>query len=403
MSTVFPFARPLYITAKTAGARCNLRCGYCYYLEKNILAEKRGGLMSDATLEEFVRSYISAQQTPDILFTWHGGEPLLRSLDFYKRAVRLQRIYGRGRRINNVLQTNGTMLTPEWCEFLRDGQWLVGISIDGTQEMHDAYRKDTGGHGTWNEVMRGIGLLKDFGVEWNAMVAVHHANVGHPTELYRFFRDTVQCQYIQMTPVVERLHRRRDGRHLAQVMDDGCPLAPFSVKPEEWGRFLIDIFDEWVKRDVGSVFVPVFDATLAGWLGVEPGICAYAKECGHALVMEADGSVYSCDHFVFPEYYLGNIKTDGLAQMAYGTKQNMFSALKDKSLPRQCRVCPWLKACHGECPRLRFEHTADGEPGLNYLCAGYKMYFRHVARHMDFMSGEIADGREAGNVMKERF
>ncbi len=359
--------------------------------------------MSDATLEEFVRSYISAQQTPDILFTWHGGEPMLRTLDFYKRAVRLQRLYGRGRRISNVLQTNGTMLTPEWCEFLRDERWLVGISIDGTQEMHDTYRKDTGGHGTWHNVMHGIGLLKDFGVEWNAMVAVHQANVGHPLELYRFFRDTVQCQYIQMSPVVERLHRQRDGRLLAQVMDGNCPVAPFSIKPEEWGQFLIDIFDEWVKRDVGTVFVPVFDATLAGWLGMEPGICAYARECGHALVMEADGSVYSCDHFVFPEYYLGNIKTDGLAQMAYGTKQNMFSALKDKSLPRQCRVCPWLKACHGECPRLRFEHTADGEPGLNYLCAGYKMYFMHVAKYMDFMSDEVANGREAGNVMKERF
>ena len=402
MSTAFPFARPLYVTAKAAGPRCNLRCEYCYYLEKNILTGNRERLMSDSMLEEFIRSYISAQQTPDILFTWHGGEPLLRTLDFYKRAVRLQRFYGTGRRICNILQTNGTMLTPEWCEFLRDEHWLVGISIDGTQEMHDAYREDSRGDGTWHRVMKGIGLLKEYDVEWNAMVAVHHTNVGHPLELYRFFRDTLQCKYIQLSPVVERLREHSDGRHLAQVMDEQCPVAPFSVKPEEWGRFLIAIFDEWVKRDVGTTFVPVFDATLAGWLGVEPGICTYARECGHALVMEADGSVYSCDHFVFPEYYLGNIKTEGLPRLAYGDKQNAFSAFKEKSLPRQCRVCPWLKACHGECPRLRFGRTADGEPGLSYLCAGYKMYFQHVAKYMDFMSDEIMNGRDAGNVMKAR-
>lgn len=403
MSTIYPFARPLYVMAKTAGPLCNLRCKYCYYLEKQHLSGKESQYMTDELLETYIRDYIQLQQTPDILFTWHGGEPMLRPLSFYRQAVRLQRYYGRGRRISNVIQTNGTLLTEEWCEFLHDEGWLVGISIDGTEEMHDAYRKDIGGEGSWQRVVDAIGLLKKHGVEWNAMAAINHHNVGRPTEFYRFFRDVLGCRYIQFSPVVERLHTHSDGRHLAQVMDDGCPVAPFSIRPREWGEFLIGVFDEWVHNDVGETFVPVFDATLAGWLGMEPGICVYAEECGHAVVMEHNGDVYSCDHFVFPEYYLGNIRTQGLPQMLYGAKQNAFSRLKRDALPRQCRQCRWLKACHGECPRLRFARTADGEPGLNYLCAGYGMYFRHVAPYMDYMAGELTEGRPASNVMKKRF
>ena len=404
---IYPYARPLYVMAKAAGPLCNLRCQYCYYLEKQHLTNSKFKIqnsknwgMSDSLLEAYVRDYIQLQQTPEVLFTWHGGEPMLRPLSFYKQAVRYQQYYGRGRHISNSIQTNGTLLTPEWCQFLHDEGWLVGISIDGTQEMHDAYRLDAKGEGTWQRVMDAIHMLQDNGVEWNAMATVNQANVSKPLEFYRFFRDELHCQFLQLSPVVERIRQHTDGRHLAQLFDEDCPLAPYSVKPAEWGKFLCTIFDEWVRHDVGETFVQVFDATLAGWMGMPPGICVYAEECGHAVVMEHNGDVYSCDHFVFPQYRLGNILTDGLPQMVYGEKQTAFSQLKKDSLPRQCRVCEWLKACHGECPRLRFMHTADGEPGLNYLCAGYKIFFQHVAPYMDFMRQELLADRPASNVMQ---
>ena len=399
MSTAYPFARPFYVMAKAAGPLCNLRCQYCYYLEKQHLVNSKGWGISENLLEQFIRDYIQLQQTPEVLFTWHGGEPMLRPLSFYKQAVRYQQYYGRGRQISNSIQTNGTLLTPEWCKFLHDEGWLVGLSIDGTKEMHDAYRVDAKGEGTWQRVVDAIHMLQDYGVEWNAMATVNHANVSQPLEFYKFFRDELHCQFLQLSPVVERIHQHSDGRHLAQLFDEDCPLAPFSVKPAEWGHFLCAIFDEWVRHDVGEMFVNVFDATLAGWMGVAPGICVYAEECGHAVVMEHNGDVYSCDHFVFPQYRLGNILTDGLPQMVYGEKQTAFSRLKKDSLPRQCRECPWLKTCHGECPRLRFLHTSDGEPGLNYLCAGYRIFFQHVAPYMDFMRGELLAGRPAYGVM----
>ena len=403
MADIFPYARPLYVMAKPAGPLCNLRCQYCYYTEKQNLFAHNACNMSSAMLEQFVRRYIEVQQTPDILFTWHGGEPMLRPLSFYRDAVRLQRYYGRGRRISNCLQTNGLLLTPEWCRFLADEQWLVGISIDGTQAMHDAYRKDASGRGSWERVMQSIALLNEYGVEWNAMATVHQANVHEPQAFYHFFRHQLGAQFLQFSPVVERELRHADGRHLAHMAQDDCPLAPYSVRPSQWGAFLCGVFDEWVRHDVGEMFVQLFDATLAGWLGVEPGVCVYAEECGHALVMEHNGDFYPCDHFVFPEYRLGNLLRDGLPNMAYGAKQEAFSRLKRDGLPTQCRLCPWLKACHGECPRLRFSRTADGEPGLNYLCAGYQQYFQHVAPYMDFMRDELLAGRNAVGVMQHFF
>lgn len=400
MSTAYPFARPLYVMAKPAGASCNLRCEYCYYLEKQHMTADGGAVMSDQLLERFVRDYIQLQQTPDVLFSWHGGEPMLRPLSFYRQAVRLQQHYGRGKRISNSIQTNGLLLTPEWCEFLHDEGWLVGISIDGTRGGHDAYRRDAQGRPTWERVVEGINLLNKYNVEWNAMATANHFNAQDPLGFYRFLRDGLGCKFLQISPVVERLKQHSDGRHLAQVFDEDCPIAPFSIRPEEWGRFMTAIFDEWVKRDVGEVFVQLFDATLAGWMGVPPGVCVYAEECGHAAVMEANGDVYSCDHFVFPQYKLGNILTHGLPQMLYGQKQARFSQLKRDALPRQCRQCEWLKACHGECPRLRFLRTADGEPGLNYLCAGYRIFFQHVAPYMDYMKRELLAGRPASGVMR---
>ena len=396
-----PFAKPLYVMLKPAGAHCNLACKYCYYLEKNKLyPTAQRHLMSDEMLEQFTREYIEAQTMSQVLFTWHGGEPLLRSIDFYRKALSLQQKYAGSRRIDNVIQTNGTLLTDEWCEFFAQNHWLVGISIDGPQPYHDHYRLTAAGKPSWKKVMQGIKLLKKHGVEWNAMAVVNAYNVNHPLEFYRFFKEN-GCQFLQFTPIVERLTRHEDGRTLASLADkDEISLSEASVTPEQWGNFLCAIFDEWVRKDVGKIFVEVFDCTLANWMGISPGICAYSKECGHAGVMEHNGDVYSCDHFVFPEYKLGNIRDHSLIDMLYGEQQQEFSRLKHSSLPRQCKECDMEFACHGECPKNRFMKDKYGDSGLNYLCPGYYHYYQHVAPYMDYMKQELMSQRPPSNIMK---
>lgn len=385
MSTIAPFGKPLYVMLKPAGALCNLSCRYCYYLEKRELypTEQRP-LLSDELLEEFTRQYIEAQTMPQVLFTWHGGETLLRPISFYQRALALQRRYARGRQIDNCLQTNGTLLTDEWCEFFRENHFLIGISIDGPQVFHDHYRRSRNGGPSWHDVMRGIRLLQKHGVEWNAMAVVNSYNADHPLEFYRFFRD-IGCQYLQFTPIVER--------------QDGA-VTDFSVSPEQWGHFLCTLYDEWVKQDVGEIFVQTFDATLANWAGVAPGICSLSAMCGHAAVMEFNGDVYACDHFVFPEFRLGNIRQQSLTSMLYGERQRTFGRMKQGALPRQCRECQFLFACHGECPKNRFTADRYGEYGLNYLCTGYHQFFEHVAPDMGFMKAELDAGRAPANIMK---
>lgn len=396
-----PFAKPLYVMLKPAGAHCNLACKYCYYLEKNKLyPTAQRHLMSDEMLEQFTREYIEAQTMNQVLFTWHGGEPLLRSIDFYRKALSLQQKYAGGRRIDNVIQTNGTLLTDEWCEFFAQSHWLVGISIDGPQPDHDHYRLTTAGKPSWKKVMQGIKLLKKHGVEWNAMAVVNAYNANHPLEFYRFFKEN-GCQFLQFTPIVERLTRHEDGRTLASLADkDEISLSEASVTPEQWGYFLCAIFDEWGRKDVGKIFVEIFDCTLANWMGISPGICAYSKECGHAGVMEHNGDVYSCDHFVFPEYKLGNIRDHSLIDMLYGEQQQEFSRLKHSSLPRQCKECDMEFACHGECPKNRFMKDKYGDSGLNYLCPGYYHYYQHVAPYMDYMKQELMSQRPPSNIMK---
>ena len=396
-----PFAKPLYVVLKPAGAHCNLTCKYCYYLEKNKLyPTAQRHLMSDEMLEQFTREYIEAQTMNQVLFTWHGGEPLLRSIDFYRKALSLQQKYAGGRRIDNVIQTNGTLLTDEWCEFFAQNHWLVGISIDGPQPDHDHYRLTAAGKPSWKKVMQGIKLLKKHGVEWNAMAVVNAYNANHPLEFYRFFKEN-GCQFLQFTPIVERLTRHEDGRTLASLADkDEISLSEASVAPEQWGYFLCAIFDEWVRKDVGKIFVEIFDCTLANWMGISPGICAYSKECGHAGVMEHNGDVYSCDHFVFPEYKLGNIRDHSLIDMLYGEQQQEFSRLKHSSLPRQCKECDMEFACHGECPKNRFMKDKYGDSGLNYLCPGYYHYYQHVAPYMDYMKQELMAQRPPSNIMK---
>lgn len=370
------FSRPVYVMLKPVGDRCNLACEYCYYLGRG-----SGRVMDDGLLEEFTRQYIETQTTPQVLFTWHGGEPLLLPIAFYKRALELQRKYACGRHIDNCLQTNGTLLTDEWCHFLRENRFLVGISIDGPQALHDAYRRTRRGGASWHDVMRGIGLLQRHGVEWNAMATVNAVNVEHPVAFYEFFRQ-IGCEFLQFTPIVE-------------------PDKPdCSITADQWGRFLCGVYDEWVRRDVGRLFVQLFDATLANWCGEPPGVCSMSPTCGQAAVIEADGTVYACDHFVRPEYRLGNIRREPLAGLLYGERQRAFACQKQTTLGRQCRECRWLFACHGECPKNRLLADRYGEPGLNWLCAGYRQFFAHVAADMDLMKGELEAGRSPANILE---
>ncbi|WP_337746417.1 anaerobic sulfatase-maturation protein [Hallella sp.] len=396
--TAAPFAHPMYIMVKPVGSACNLRCDYCYYLEKQHLYANEGRqMLSDELLERFIREYIESQTTPEVLFTWHGGEPLVRPLAFYEKVVRLQQRYARGQRIANSLQTNGTLINDDWARFFHDQGWLIGVSLDGPEAYHDAFRRTRGGGPSFRNVIRGIDILNRHAVEWNALAVANRLNGDHPLSFYRFFKN-IGCRYIQVTPVVERLAHHDDGRQLASLVDEG-QLAPFSIRPKQWGNFLCTIFDEWVRHDVSMFFINIFDATLANWVGVAPGLCTMAKHCGHAGVMEHNGDVYSCDHFVFPEYKLGNIHEQSLVEMMYSERQRRFGRAKADSLPTQCRECQWLNACHGECPRNRFIHTANGEPGLNYLCEGYRQYFSHVAPYMDVMKRLLGEKRPPAEIM----
>lgn len=390
--------------AKPAGSRCNLACEYCYYLEKEHLYASEPavtrGLMTDETLERFTRQYIESQTQPELLFTWHGGEPLLRPISFYRKALKLQRQYARGHVIDNSLQTNGTLLNDEWCRFFREHNWLIGISLDGPEDLHDAYRRARGGQPSFKRVMRGIELLEKHGVEWNVMGVVNNVNAYHALDVYDFYR-SIGARYIQFTPIVERFQQHADGRYLAAMdgMNDK-QLAPFSVTPASFARFACEMFDEWVRKDVGDVYVQLFDATLARWMGMVPGVCSMAETCGHAAAMEANGDIYSCDHFVFPEYRLGNIHEQPITSFMYSPRQQAFGRAKRDALPQQCQACAWRFACNGGCPKDRFLTTADGQRGLNYLCEGYQSFFAHVAPAMDFMRGELLHQRPPANVMQ---
>ena len=399
-SITLPFGRVMYVMAKPIGSACNLACDYCYYLEKSKLHSSPSQKMSDETLELFIREYIHSQTTMEVLFTWHGGEPLLQPISFYERVLELQQRYAGGRKIANAIQTNGTLLTDEWCEFLRRNNFLVGISIDGPQHLHDNLRHSHTGEGTFKDVMRGLRLLAKHDIEWNAMATVNSANVKHPMEFYRFFRDELECQFLQFTPVVERIFSHANGTLLAHAGEQCCELMPHSVKPEEWGEFLCRIFDEWVQNDVGKMFIQLFDSTLANWVGHPPGVCTMSKYCGHAAIIEHNGDVYSCDHFVFPEYRLGNLHETSLSDMMYGTKQSRFGVAKHNSLPQQCLSCEYEFACHGECPRNRFCTSESGESGLNYLCKGYRHYFEHVSPYMDYMRKMLQSSQAPAKVME---
>jgi uncharacterized protein len=382
-------ARGFHVLAKPTGAICNLDCQYCFFLSKEMLYPGSRFRMADDLLEAYIRQLIEGHGGPEVNVAWQGGEPTLMGLDFFRRSIEYQEKYRRpGVRIVNTIQTNGTLIDDEWAAFFRRHDFLVGISIDGPREMHDAYRVDKGGEPTFGRVWRGLQALRERGVEYNVLTTVHRANAGQPLDVYHFLRDEAGARFIQLIPIVERT-------------DDGAgeAAAGRAVSAEAWGRFLIEIFDEWVRRDVGSVFVQLFDAALASWYGAPPALCIFAETCGDALALEHNGDLYSCDHFVEPAHLLGNIRNTPMIDLVASEKQRAFGEAKRDTLPRYCRECDVRFACHGECPKNRFIATPDGEPGLNYLCAGYKAFFHHIDGPMRFMANELRKGRAPVNVM----
>ncbi len=391
------------VMAKPVGSVCNLNCTYCYYLEKeNLYAGSGSRRMTDEVLESYIRQLIESQEVPLVTFTWQGGEPTLLGLEFFEKAVSLQQKYRGSKKIDNAFQTNGTRLTEDWCRFFKKHNFLVGISIDGPEPLHDKYRKTKTGQPTHREVMNGIRLLKRHHVEFNTLSVINGANVLHPTEVYRFLKKT-GSGFIQFIPIVERKATGKPDDGLTLVPPEyagDASLTDWSIRARQFGKFMITIFDEWVRNDVGKVFVQLFDVTLANWVGAPPGLCVFAETCGEASVMEHNGDLYSCDHFVYPAHFLGNIMETPMGEMMASGRQIQFGKDKRDTLPRQCFACEVRFACHGGCPKSRIAVTADGHPGLNWLCEGYKAFFEHVKPYMDFMANELAHERPPANVMR---
>jgi uncharacterized protein len=382
-----------HLLAKPTGAVCNLDCKYCFFLSKEKLYPGSRFRMTDELLKTYIKQLLESHRTPEVAIAWQGGEPTLMGLNFFRRATEYAERYRKpGVKVAYTIQTNGTLLDKEWCEFFREHDFLVGISIDGPEEVHDAYRTDKQGKGTFGQVMRGLRLLQEHGVEYNVLCTVNAANESKPLDVYRFFRDEAGARFIQFIPIVERDNE--------SGFQEGGKVTDRSVGPERWGNFLSAVFDEWVRRDVGTVFVQHFDAALAAWAGYPPGLCVFSPTCGTALTLEHNGDLYSCDHFVEPDHYLGNITETSLIELVASEKQLKFGRDKESTLPQYCRKCPVLFVCHGGCPKNRFVETPDGEPGLNYLCESYRAFFTHIDRPMRMMADLLRQGRYADEVMQ---
>jgi len=399
--------RSFHIMAKPIGPLCNLDCKYCFYLEKEkLFPEDEDYRMSDDVLEAYVRKYIRSQNTPEISFAWQGGEPTLMGLDFFRKVVALQRQYAGGRPVHNSFQTNGTHLDDDWCRFFAQHNFLVGLSIDGPEHIHNRYRIDKGGEGSFGRVMEALERLKKWRVEFNTLTCVTRQSPDEAVEIYNFLKGQ-GVVFMQFIPIVERAGDRAAhaiGLDLAVPPDPASgdnpdSMMPWAVSPEGFGRFLCSIFDEWVANDVGKIFVNMFDVALGAWCGQEPGLCTFARRCGKAVVLEHDGGVYCCDHYVYPSYFLGNIVEKSLEEMIYSKEQTKFGNDKWDTLPAYCRECEFLFACNGGCPKHRFTKTPDGEPGLNYLCAGYKTFFKHIDPKMKQMAALVQNGRPAADIM----
>lgn len=397
------------VMLKPAGSLCNLDCQYCYYLDKSAIYGGREPKMTEQMLEAVIRKYIEAIDVDSVCFNWHGGEPLILGLDFYRKAVEFEKKYADGKRIHNTLQTNGTLLTGEWTEFFSKNDFLIGISIDGPADIHDRYRCDKGGAPTFSRVLSGIALLRSGGVEFNTMSTVNHRSEGRGLEVYQFLK-SLGSHFMQFMPVVEhvkyplRSDGRPDKKARAFIVDPSEPdagLAPWSVDSLSFGRFLIDIFDYWVRNDIGQYFVNVFDSALANWCGAPPGTCAYAQTCGGNAVIEHNGDLYSCDHFVYPKYRLGNIMEDDIRSMMTSDRQLKFGVDKRNDLPAKCLRCEYFFACNGECPKHRFNRTDTGDTGLSALCSGYYAFYKHVAPYMERMRTLLSEQRPPAQLTME--
>ena len=386
----------IHVLAKPSGATCNLACSYCFFLDKELLYPNSNFRMTEETLEIYIRQLIESHRSQQVTVSWQGGEPALMGVDFYRNAIEFPEIYKRpGMTFENTMQTNGTLLDDEWCEFFKENDFLIGISIDGPPHLHDAHRVDKGGAPTFDKVMRGLRLLQKHEVEYNILVTVNRRTADYPKQIYRFLRDEAKTEWIQFIPVIERMNL--GGINLIQ---EGDQVSHRSVRPEQFGRFLIQVFDEWVHNDVGKIFVQTFEAALRNWLRMDTsGMCVFEKTCGYGLALEHNGDLYSCDHFVEPDYLLGNIKEQHMLQMVGSDVQTNFGQEKFDSLPKYCLECPVLFACNGECPKNRFIDTPDGEAGLNYLCAGYKAFFQRVDEPMKLMATLMRTNRLASDVM----
>jgi len=384
-----------HLMAKPAGAACNLACGYCFYLEKkDLFPAGRSLRMTPETLRAYIAATIAAQNIPEVQFTWQGGEPLLMGLEFFQLAVDLQRQLADGKTIRNTIQTNGTLLDDRWCEFFRREGFLVGLSLDGPRHIHDPGRPDKRGRPSFDAVLAGLRRLGKHEVEVNVLVTVARHVAPHPQAVYDFLKSE-GVTFIQFNPVVERI-----GLPPPPAAPGAADVTADTVGAADYGDFLIGVFDDWVRHDVGVVHVMNFEWALAAWCQLPATVCLFARRCGDAAIVEHDGSVYSCDHYVYPGYRLGSLGEDGPAAMLASPAQQAFGAAKETSLPDYCRQCPHLFACRGECPKNRFATTPAGAPGLNYLCPSYKAFFRHVTPAMNGMAQLLAAGRPAAEVMK---
>ena len=388
------YPAPFHVMAKPVGPICNIDCKYCFYLEKEKLypekqQEKNNWAMPEDVLEEYIKQKIGSTDLKEESFTWQGGEPTLLGADYFRKAVKLQQKYSNGKKINNSFQTNGILLDNEWCKFFKDNSFLIGLSIDGPRELHDRYRVDKGGRPTFDRVMHGLSLLKKHNIDFNTLTVVQKDNSYYPIEVYNFLKE-IGSGYMQFIPIVERVTRVNDNSIVSQS----------SVESEQFGNFLIEIFKQWVLKDVGKYFVQIFDVSLEAWLGLQASLCLFNETCGKAMAIEHNGDLYSCDHFVFLENKLGNIMENPLIKMLESEQQNKFGNDKKNTLPVYCKNCEVKFVCNGECPKNRFINTPDGEFGLNYLCAGYKKFFNYIDPCMNFMAGELKANRPPANVMR---
>ncbi|UCE01061.1 MAG: anaerobic sulfatase maturase [Chloroflexota bacterium] len=399
-----------HVLAKPTGAICNLDCKYCFFLSKEMLYPGSRFRMADELLEAYIQQLLEAHQVPEVTIAWQGGEPTLMGLDFFKRSIEYVEQYKKPeQRVSHTMQTNGTKLDDDWCVFFKEHNFLIGLSVDGPQAMHDAYRVNKGGEGSFPQVMLGLDYLKAHEVDFNILCTVHAANADRPLEVYRFFRDDLGAEFIQFIPIVERATEQllplanlgwseRAGAQRPLYVQQGSLVTERTVTAEQYGDFLIAIFDEWVKRDVGNIYVQLFDVTLGSWVG-QHNLCIFSPTCGNALAIEHNGDLYACDHYVEPDYLLGNILEERMIDLVASEQQRKFGQDKFDTLPKYCRECEVLFACYGGCPKNRFIETPEGEPGLNYLCAGYKKFFKHVSEPMRFMANELRYNRAPANVM----